>query len=68
MKQFNICPSCMYLSTCVLTAQKDNVWSCSEFDEETSKDFNLETLQDFNLENLQKPEQTQKQKRELELV
>lgn len=29
---FNICPSCIYRDTCVLTAQKDKVWSCSEFD------------------------------------
>lgn len=30
---FNICPSCSYLNTCVLTAHKDTVWSCSEFEE-----------------------------------
>ena len=33
MNHFNICPSCMHRSTCVLTAQKDKVWSCSEYDE-----------------------------------
>jgi hypothetical protein len=30
---FNICPSCIHSNYCVLTAQKDKVWSCSEFDE-----------------------------------
>ncbi|MCB0462661.1 MAG: hypothetical protein R2816_06725 [Flavobacteriaceae bacterium] len=30
---FNICPGCIHRNTCVLTAQKDKVWSCSEFDE-----------------------------------
>ncbi len=33
MNPFNICPSCSHSSTCVLTAQKDKVWSCSEYDE-----------------------------------
>jgi len=32
MNHFNICPVCEHQSTCVLTAQKDKVWSCSEFD------------------------------------
>lgn len=32
-KHFNICPSCIHRNTCVLTAQKDKVWSCSEYDE-----------------------------------
>ncbi len=32
-KQFNICPSCMHVATCVLTDQKNLVWSCSEYDE-----------------------------------
>ncbi|WP_299006576.1 hypothetical protein [uncultured Tenacibaculum sp.] len=30
---FNICPSCAYLSTCVLTKSKEKVWSCSEYNE-----------------------------------
>ncbi|QHI39298.1 hypothetical protein IMCC3317_47080 [Kordia antarctica] len=30
---FNICPTCIHKNTCVLTAQKDQVWSCSEFEE-----------------------------------
>lgn len=32
-KQFNICPSCKHKATCVLTRQKNLVWSCSEYDE-----------------------------------
>lgn len=32
MSHFNICPDCIHRNYCVLTAQKDNVWSCSEFD------------------------------------
>lgn len=31
--QFNICPSCMHITTCVLTKQKSLVWACSEYDE-----------------------------------
>lgn len=31
--QFNICPSCKHITTCVLTDRKDLVWSCSEYDE-----------------------------------
>ncbi|WP_431134623.1 hypothetical protein [Psychroserpens mesophilus] len=33
MSHFNICPSCVHLNNCVLTSQKDQVWSCSEFDD-----------------------------------
>ena len=33
MNHFNICPSCMHRNNCVLTVQKDKVWSCSEYDE-----------------------------------
>lgn len=33
VNQFNICPSCVHRKTCVLTSQKDKVWSCSEYDE-----------------------------------
>ncbi|GGX06567.1 hypothetical protein GCM10007384_05350 [Aquimarina muelleri] len=32
---FNICPTCVHENTCVLTTQKSQVWSCSEYDEET---------------------------------
>ncbi|MDG5491186.1 hypothetical protein [Psychroserpens sp. SPM9] len=46
MNHFNICPSCMHRNSCVLTAQKDKVWSCSEFDEETPPDpYHFETKQ-----------------------
>jgi len=39
---FNICPTCVHRKTCVLTQQKDKVWSCSEYDEVVSqiKPFN----------------------------
>ncbi|WP_161805000.1 hypothetical protein [Lacinutrix mariniflava] len=33
MNHFNICPSCIHSNSCSLTAQKEKVWSCSEFDE-----------------------------------
>ncbi len=38
---FNICPTCMHLETCVLTDQKSQVWSCSEYDEEVAQKFVL---------------------------
>ncbi|MDD7886778.1 hypothetical protein [Flavivirga sp. 57AJ16] len=56
MNHFNICPDCMHRSYCVLTTQKDKVWSCSEFDEEVPNQYNLETVQE------------QQQKKELRLV
>lgn len=37
MSSFNICPSCMHQNSCVLTAQKDKVWSCSDYDEVKSE-------------------------------
>ncbi len=42
MNHFNICPSCIHINSCVLTAQKDKVWSCSEFDD---IELNKEDLQ-----------------------
>jgi len=50
MNQFNICPSCMHRNNCVLTAQKDKVWSCSEFDEAISETQDLEPEQKQTLE------------------
>lgn len=44
MNHFNICPSCIHRNNCVLTAQKDKVWSCSEFDEEMPNNCDLETV------------------------
>lgn len=32
---FNICPTCIYRNTCVLTTQKNQVWFCSEYQEGT---------------------------------
>ncbi len=37
---FNICPTCMHKDTCVLTEQKSQVWSCSEYDEALFEDKN----------------------------
>ena len=34
----------MHRNNCVLTAQKDKVWSCSEFDEEMPNNCDLETV------------------------
>ena len=28
----NICPDCVHFKTCVLTTQKEKVWSCSEYE------------------------------------
>ena len=33
---FNLCPTCIHVTTCVLTKQKHKVWSCSEYDDLTS--------------------------------
>ena len=51
MNHFNICPGCIHRNTCVLTMQKDKVWSCSEFDE---------TKPNYNLAGVQAPEQVLK--------
>lgn len=40
---FNICPSCTHRNTCVLTAHKDKVWSCSEFEEVQYNKSSLKT-------------------------
>jgi hypothetical protein len=40
---FNICPSCIHFNNCVLTAQKDKVWSCSEFDEIKQNEDQIDT-------------------------
>ena len=34
---FNICPTCVHKKTCVLTTQKSQVWSCSEYEEKEAK-------------------------------
>lgn len=44
MNHFNICPSCMHRNSCVLTTQKDKVWSCSEFDQQKPKDVVLDKV------------------------
>ena len=54
MNHFNICPSCMHRNSCVLTMQKDKVWSCSEYDERSP--------------NATVSEKVQEPKRELELI
>ncbi|WP_155912644.1 hypothetical protein [Mesoflavibacter zeaxanthinifaciens] len=58
MIHINICPNCIHRNTCALTAQKDKVWSCSEYDENTLEEEVLET------HNIPK----QQNKNELELV
>lgn len=58
MNHFNICPSCIHRNSCVLTVEKDKVWSCSEYDEEFEQLSNLETDQELN----------RNEKRKLELI
>lgn len=41
---FNICPTCVHKDTCVLTQQKSQVWSCSEYDEKISVSNNTHNL------------------------
>jgi|GEM_PF-2605284 len=31
--KLNLCPTCEHNASCVLTSQKETVWSCSEYDE-----------------------------------
>jgi hypothetical protein len=52
INHFNICPSCIHNSTCVLTAQKDKVWSCSEYDHTLPDETQEDTLPqpEFELE------------------
>lgn len=42
---FNICPTCVHRETCILTDQKTQVWSCSEYNEETSEDASISKQQ-----------------------
>ncbi|MDG4715875.1 hypothetical protein [Winogradskyella marincola] len=58
MNHINICPSCEYQKNCVLTAQKDKVWSCSEY-----KEVELDSKSIMNLEIPQN-----KKRHKLELV
>lgn len=58
MNHINICPSCIHRNNCVLTTQKEKVWSCSEFDEVI---FKKEVSKRIKLPQ-------QKNTRELELV
>jgi hypothetical protein len=44
----NLCPSCLYNNTCVLTTLKSQVWSCSEYDEDNHKDDLLFSLDKTN--------------------
>lgn len=44
---FNICPGCSYRTTCVITDQKELVWSCSEYEEE---DLSISDSKDTNPE------------------
>ncbi|WP_369994500.1 hypothetical protein [Winogradskyella sp.] len=58
MNHINICPSCIHRNSCVLTMQKDKVWSCSEYDEEDGELTTLETVR----------ESEKNEERKLELV
>lgn len=43
---FSICKDCTHVSYCVLTEQKDKVWSCSDYDNSKSlSKSNQETYQ-----------------------
>jgi len=42
INHFNICPTCEHQNTCVLTNQKSQVWSCSEYDETINRQENNE--------------------------
>ncbi|UAB80103.1 hypothetical protein INR76_08135 [Marixanthomonas sp. SCSIO 43207] len=44
INSFNICPTCAHITSCVLTDQKSQVWSCSEY-EETSSEIEKEPEQ-----------------------
>lgn len=44
MNNISICPSCIYRNNCVLTMQKDKVWSCSEYDKEVTDSNAIETM------------------------
>lgn len=58
MNHINICPSCVNRNNCVLTMQKDKVWSCSEYDEDVAELTTLLTVQ----------EPKENEERKLELV
>lgn len=38
---FNICPTCKHKYDCVLTDQKEKVWSCSDFEEAKTKKIQI---------------------------
>ncbi len=40
VNDFNICPECLRYKTCVLTHDKSQVWSCSDFEQKS----NLESI------------------------
>lgn len=49
---FSICLSCINQYTCILTTQKDKVWSCSEYDDNLPNSNEAENVQesDYQLE------------------
>jgi len=51
---FNICPTCVNRDTCVLTDQKSQVWSCSEYEEEITA-TKLESEPKITSEKQQEP-------------
>lgn len=50
MNPFNICPNCNHLNSCVLTSQKEKVWSCSDYEEQQPKGIILEQKPEQQLE------------------
>lgn len=46
--QFSICNQCIYFKSCVLTDQKEKVWSCSEYEDEPIKKEKL-SLHETNI-------------------
>ncbi len=57
MNHINSCPSCIHRNNCVLTMQKDKVWSCSDYDQDITESSILEPVQN--------PQENLKQKIEL---
>ncbi|RDK89174.1 hypothetical protein [Marinirhabdus gelatinilytica] len=50
---FNICPTCIHRDSCVITHDKSQVWSCSEYEEGATEAKNQHLVNNINKE---KPE------------
>lgn len=40
----SLCNTCLHASSCNLTSNKNFIWSCSEYEEETLKNTNLTSI------------------------